>query len=563
MGWGITSQCYPPAVETNVLYYGDNLDILRDAIPAASVDLVYLDPPFNSKRDYNVIFKDESGNSTDAQLLAFEDTWHWGPSVEGTYQYLTNYARHRGAVSTEVSALVGALRKAIGTNQLMAYLVEMTVRLVELHRVLKPTGSLFLHADPTASHYLKIVLDAIFDPRNFVNEIIWKRSDAHNDSGQGATHLGRIHDVILFYRRSEAATYNALFTPLPQQTVDKWYRHVEPETGRRYNLADITGPGGAAKGNPRYEFLGVTRYWRYSRERMQELYDAGLIVQAKPGTVPARKRYLDESNGVSLQDLWTDIDMLRGLSKGERLGYPTQKPLALLERIIAISSDPGDVVLDPFCGCGTALIAAQKLERRWIGIDITYLSIAVMESRLVASFPSLGHVRVIGQPTEVEGARMLAEQSLHDRYEFQYWALTQVGAQPIGDKKKGADAGIDGRIAFTEAGSDVRFVLVSVKSGGVNVSMVRDLIGTMQREDSPLGLFVTLDEPSGPMKVEAAGAGTYHSEIANRDYPRVQIVTVKDILEGRRPQLPLLVMPSSQQAERVDVAPGQVELFGT
>ncbi|MGD0407786.1 MAG: DNA methyltransferase [Candidatus Limnocylindrales bacterium] len=552
-------------MQTNVLYYGDNLDILRRYIPDESVDLIYLDPPFNSNRAYNVIFKDESGNSTDAQLLAFEDTWHWGPDAEAQYAYLTNTNQNQGRVPSTVSTIVAALRSGIGENQMMAYLVEMAVRLVELHRVLKPTGSLYLHCDPTASHYLKVMLDAIFDARNFVNEIVWKRSDAHNDFGQGAKHLGRLHDVILFYRRSESAAFNPIYTPLSQETTDTWYKHVEPGTGRRYNLADITGPGGEAKGNPRYEFLGVTRYWRYSREHMQELYERGLIVQRKPGAVPAIKRYLDESKGVALQDVWSDIDMLRGLSKGERLGWSTQKPLALLERILATSSKPGDIVLDPFCGCGTALVAAQKLDRQWIGIDITYLSIAVMRARLKDSF-GLAEVEVIGQPTEVEGAKaMLVGAGLEGTYQFQWWALDLVGAQPIGGiQRKGADRGIDGVISFsTGPRGEVGRALVSVKSGTVNSGMVRDLKGVLEREKAEIGLFVTLDEPSGPMHLEATTAGVYHSELSGRDYQRIQILTIRELLEEhRRPDLPLLVLPAYQQAERVaKKAAEQGELF--
>ena len=547
----------------NVLYYGDNLPILRRYLPDASVDLVYLDPPFNSNRDYNVIFRDESGRTSDAQLLAFEDTWHWGPDAEATYAYLTNTARHEGRVPAGVSAIVGALRAGLGTNQMTAYLVEMTVRLVELHRVLKPTGSLYLHCDPTASHYLKLVLDALFGPANFVNEIIWKRSDAHNDFGQGARHLGRLHDVLLFYRRSEAATFNPAYTPLPQDTIDTWYRHVEPETGRRYNLADITGPGGAAKGNPHYEFLGVTRYWRYSQERMQRLYEEGRIVQTRPGAVPQQKRYLDESKGVALQDVWTDIEMLRGYRRGERLGWATQKPLALLERIIELSTNPGDIVLDPFCGCGTALVAAQKLDRRWIGIDVTYLAIAVMRARLKDSF-GLAEVPVIGQPTEVEGARQLA-QSPEGRYQFQWWALALVDATPLGGtEKKGADRGIDGVVTFTDQHGKVETVLVSVKSGGVNAGMVRDLRGVLDREQAAIGLFVTLDEPSGPMRQEASTAGVYHSQLWNRDYPRLQILTIRELLAGQKPQLPPFVLPTYQRAERVQAkqAAEQAELFG-
>lgn len=296
---------------------------------------------------------------------------------------------------------------------------------------------------------------------------------------------------------------------------------------------------------------------------MAELEAAGRIVFKKSG-MPYMKRYLDESKGVPLQDLWTDVDMLRGWGgSGERLGYPTQKPLALLERVVAVSSNEGDVVLDPFCGCGTALIAAQKLGRKWVGIDITHLSIAVMRARLHDSFPGMSTVKVIGQPTEVEGARMLAQQSLDGRYEFQYWALSLVNAQPSGQRKKGADSGIDGKVTFSDVGGVVRDVLVEVKSGHVDVSQIRSLKGAMEREQAPLGLFLTLEEPSEPMKVEAATAGFWHSELAGRDYPRVQILTIKELLDGKRPQLPLLVMPTYQQAEKVQQSPGQQALFGT
>lgn len=551
-----------PDLRTNVLYYGDNLDILRRYIPDASVDLVYLDPPFNSNRAYNIIFKDESGRQSDAQIEAFDDTWHWGPGVEQTFAYLTNTARHQGKVPDTVSAIIGALRKAIGANQMMAYLVEMTVRLVELHRVLKATGSLWLHCDPTASHYLKLVLDATFGAEQFRNEVIWKRSDAHNDAGQGLKRLGRIHDVLLFYSKADAYAFNTVWTPLPVETADKWYVRRDPD-GRRWNYGDLTAA--KAGGDTLYEFHGhhpaKGRYWAYSRERMAELEATGRIVFKGSG-MPYLKRYLDESKGVPLQDVWNDVDMLRAWGgSGERLGFPTQKPLKLLERIVAASSSPGDVVLDPFCGCGTAVIAAQKLGRRWIGIDVTHLAIAVMRARLRDSFPGLVEVDVIGQPTEVEGARMLARQSLDGRYEFQYWALSLVDAQPVGGvRKKGADAGIDGKITFSDVGGAVREVLVSVKSGHVNVAQLRDLHGTMEREGAPLGLFVTLEEPSEPMRVEAATAGVFRAELSGRDYPRIQIMTIKELLEGKRPLLPLLVMPTYQQAERVQEAPGQERL---
>ena len=538
---------------TNRLYYGDNLNILRDYIPDGSVDLVYLDPPFNSNRDYNVIFKDESGNKSDAQLIAFEDTWHWGPDAERQYEYLTNTAANGGRVPDSVSTIVDALRHGIGTNQMMAYLTEMTVRLVELHRVLKPTGSLYLHCDPTASHYLKVVLDAIFGPERFMSEIVWKRSSAHSDGKQGRKQHGRIHDIVLVYTKSSEWTWNPVYTPYDEDYIDAFYKYVEPETGRRYRLGDLTGPGGAAKGNPSYELMGITRYWRYSKENMARLVAEGRVIQTKPGAVPAYKRYLDEMPGVSIQDLWTDIPPL-GAQAAERLGYPTQKPLALLERIIEASSNPGDVVLDPFCGCGTALVAAQKLDRRWIGIDVTYLSIAVMKARLLDTL-GLEDVEVVGQPTEVIGAKALAEDPRDGRYQFQWWALSLVGAQPVGgQKKKGADAGIDGVIGFTDAGGKRERVIVSVKSGGVNASMIRDLKGTLEREKAPLGLFITLEEPSRPMKQEAAEAGFWHSEVWNRDYPKIQILSIKDLLElDKKPDLPAFVHEPFQRAQKIDL----------
>jgi DNA modification methylase len=551
-------------LQTNVLYYGDNLEILRRYIPDASVDLIYLDPPFNSNRDYNVIFRDESGNRSDAQLLAFEDTWHWGPSAESTYRYLTNTAHHEGRVPDKVSTIIAALRSGIGSNQMMAYLVEMAVRLVELHRVLKPTGSLYLHCDPTASHYLKLLLDAIFDVHNFRNELVWKRvQTVKGNFGQGSRFFGPQTDTLLFYTKTDRYTFNQPFKPYSEAYTEGTYRHVEPETGRRYRLVSMIGPGGASKGNPRYEVLGVERYWRYSKSRMQELIDQGLVVQSRPGAVPHRKYYLDEGLGVPIQSLWDDINSLQAASN-ERLGYPTQKPIALLERVVSTSSNPGDVVLDPFCGCGTATIAAQSLGRRWIGIDITYLSIAVMKARLKDSFGI--EVPVIGQPTEVEGARQLA-QGDDGRYQFQRWALNLIDARPLGGtEKKGADRGIDGRVTFTIGPKgEMGQALVSVKSGKVNSSMVRDLKGTIERERAEIGVFITLEEPSSEMKLEAATAGVYTSPIDGRDYPRIQILTIRELLEdGKKPMLPLLILSPYQQAERIadKKAAEQQELFG-
>ncbi len=483
------------------------------------MDLVYLDPPFNSQRDYNVIFKNESGRKSDAQLLAFEDTWHWGPSAQVIYAYLTNTTRHEGRVPDQVSGLIAALRNGIGENQMMAYLVEMSVRLVELHRVLKPTGSLYLHCDPTASHYLKVILDAIFGPTRFVNEVVWQRTSAHSDSAQGAKHFGRVADSLLFYSKTSDYVWNQPVVPHDGKYVKSHYPYVEEKSGRRFGHWDITGPGGKAKGNPFYEVMGISKYWRYSEANMAQKIAAGRVIQPSPGSVPREIRYLDESPGTPVGTIWADIPPINSQAK-ERLGYPTQKPMALLDRIIAASSNPGDVVLDPFCGCGTALVAAQKLDRRWIGIDITYLAIAVMRARLKDAF-GLVDVKVVGQPTEVEGARQLAD-SPEGRYQFQWWALNLIDAQPLGGKeKKGADRGVDGVITFTDRHGQLQTVLVSVKSGHVNSGMVRDLKGTVEREKAVIGLFLTLEEPTKEMHLEADTAGLFHSEVWNRDYPRI------------------------------------------
>ncbi len=546
-------------MQTNVLYYGDNLEILRRYIPDASVDLIYLDPPFNSNRDYNVIFRDESGNRSDAQLLAFEDTWHWGPSAEQTYRFLTNTAYHEGRVPDKVSTIIAALRSGIGENQMMAYLVEMAIRLVELHRVLKPTGSLYLHCDPTASHYLKLILDGIFGPMSFRNEISWKRFSAKNDPKR----YGRNHDVILFYSKTSTMTWNVQYGPFEEDYVEENYRYIEPETGRRYRRGDLTAnkPGGDVD----YEWHGMRpyngRHWAYSKANMEKMLAEGRIEFRSTG-MPVYKRYLDEQPGVPQQDIWTDIRLHSG--SNERLGWATQKPVALLERIVTASSNPGDVVLDPFCGCGTAVVAAQKLDRKWIGIDITYLSIAVMKARLKDSFGI--DVPVIGQPTEVEGARQLA-QGDDGRYQFQWWALNLIDARPLGGvEKKGADRGIDGRITFTIGPrGEMGQALVSVKSGHVNSSMIRDLKGTIEREGAQIGLFVTLEEATKEMQLEATTAGFYTSPIDGRDYPRIQILTIRELLEEhKKPMLPLLILPTYQQAERISAkkAAEQKELFG-
>ncbi|WP_257310650.1 DNA methyltransferase [Geothrix fuzhouensis] len=519
----------------NQLFFGDNLHVLRESLADASVDLVYLDPPFNSKRDYNLLFKSPEGGESHAQITAFEDSWHWGEQAEREYGEILQSGH------TRMADLISAFRSFLGENDVMAYLVMMANRLLELHRVLKPTGSLYLHCDPAASHYLKLVLDGVFGPENFLNEVIWKRTTAHSS----ANRYGPIHDTILYYGKAKPVLWNQQYTDHDEAYLETKYRYTDKD-GRRYRLSDLTAAGvrHGSSGKP-WHGIDVTAkgcHWKYTIENLEEHDANGRIYWPPKGTVPQYKRYLDEMQGTAVQDIWDDIPPINSQAQ-ERLGYPTQKPIALLERILNASSNPGDVILDPFCGCGTAVHAAQKLGRSWIGIDITHLAISLIEKRLKDAFPGISF-EVHGTPKDLEGARDLAER---DKYQFQWWACSLVDAQPFQGKKKGADGGIDGVIYFADAvgGKAVtQRLVVSVKGGSVNVAQVRDLKGVLDREKAPIGLFVTLEEPTKPMRVEAASAGFYKGG-NGKDYPRLQILTVAELLEGRkRAEFPDLSMGS-------------------
>ena len=429
--------------------------------------------------------------------------------------------------------MLRAMRAALGENDMMAYLAMMAVRLIELHRVLKPTGSLYLHCDPTASHHLKMILDGIFGYENYLNEIVWKRTTTKSDFRQGAKNWPRIHDTIFYYAKDASAisVFAQPFTAYADEYVANKYKNVDPD-GRKYMLDKLTAPGSGTRGHPQYEFMGVTRYWVYNRAKMETLLAEGRIVQPSPGSVPRYKRYLDEVKGVAIGDFWGDISAINSMAI-ERLGYPTQKPLFLLERIISASSNPGDVVLDPFCGCGTAIHAAEKLGRKWIGIDVTHLAIALVERRLKEAFPGITY-EVHGVPKDIAGARDLASR---DKHEFQKWITAIIGAQPYKGGKKGMDRGIDGYLHFRDADKKSEFAIVSVKGGEtLTPSMIRDLKGTMEREKAALGLFLTLNEPTREMVKEAVSAGFY--ETGGQKIPRLQILTAAAILEGRKPQVP-------------------------
>ena len=545
---------------TNTLYYGDNLDILRQHVPDESVDLVYLDPPFNSNASYNVLFKEQTGEESPAQIKAFTDTWEWTQESERVFEQeiILN-----PETPPNVKDMITAFRQFIGRNAMMAYLVMMTPRLVELRRVLKPTGSIYLHCDPTASHYLKLLMDAVFGPGQYRSQINWRRTNAHNDAKQGRRQYGNVCDSILYYTKSNRWTWNWLYTEYDSQYVDSFYKFTEEGSERRYQMGDLTAakPGGDTSYEWRvkrlgdgdweadltdeylnpvkdWEYKGVLpytgRYWAYSKDGMSTMAAEGRIAYTKSGT-PRYKRYLDEMPGVPLQNDWTDI---RPASRSESLGYPTQKPQALLERIIEASSNEGDVVLDPFCGCGTAVAAAEKLKRQWIGVDVTHLAVALMKNRLKTAFNIVpgADYEVVGEPADVGSARALAEQ---DRYQFQFWAMSLLGALPREQNKRGADRGIDGVIHFIDGPRpSTRKAVVQVKSGKVSSPLIRDLKGTVEREKAALGLFITLEDPTRDMRTEAVSAGFYRSETWQRDYPKIQIRTIADLLGGTAFDIP-------------------------
>ncbi len=506
------------------LFFGDNLDILRKEIKDESIDLIYLDPPFNSKRDYNVFLKTPKGHVSDAQITAFDDTWHWGEQAEREFSELLRQS------NTDVAELIQSLRRFLKETDMMAYLVMMANRLVELHRVLKSTGSLYLHCDPTASHYLKIVLDTVFGADNFRNEIMWRRTHSHNDP----KNYGNVLDSIFYYVKSDTFTWNRVYTPYTQEYIEKYYRHKD-ENGRLYQLVSLRSP--QPRPNLTYDYKGYKPHpngWAVSLEVMKKLDADGKLhfPSSKDGAI-REKYFLDEMLGVPLQNSWDDINPISAQA-AERLGYPTQKPLALLERIIKASSNEGDVVLDPFCGCGTAVHAAQVLKRDWVGIDITHLAISLIEKRMKDAFPSITF-EIHGTPKDLGGAIDLAER---DKYQFQWWACSLVNAQPYQGKKKGSDGGIDGLIFFQDDNSGAKKIVVSVKGGAnVGVSMVKDLITTVQNEKAEIGLFVTLTEPTKPMTVQATSAGFYQSPHMG-EFPKIQILTIAELLSGKKPLYP-------------------------
>ncbi|MCX6380177.1 MAG: DNA methyltransferase [Armatimonadetes bacterium] len=544
----------------NTLYFGNNLEIIPKHIAEESVDFIYLDPPFNSDRDYNVLFKEQSGHESPAQIQAFGDTWNWAGAAEDWEDF------HNLCPVPKVIELMQGFHNSIGENDLMAYLVMMAPRLYHLYRVLKPTGSLYLHCDPTASHYLKLILDGILGAKNFKNELIWKRTSAHSSSKR----YGPAHDVILFYTKSDMYTWNPQYTAHDEAYLTKFYRHAN-SAGSRFRLSDLTAAGVRA-GDSGREWRGINptaagRHWAVPSKPLYEILDKKavgtlttqekldildaqeLIYWPPKGTVPQYKRFLADTKGVTLQDVITDLPPISAHSK-ERLGYPTQKPLTLLERLLSASSNAGDVVLDPFCGCGTTIIAAQKLGRHWIGIDVAPIATSLIKTRLFDSFgtrdvrllsrddPARDNVFAVeGLPTDVAGARLLYQKDSSHK-DFEMWAVGLVPAIP--QERKGSDRGIDGIAYIQDNPKKPSKAIVQVKGGHVGVSQVRDLLGVMTREKAELGFFITLEAPTQAMLNEASAAGFYSppSGVGKR-VSKIQIRTIEDILTGKAFEFPL------------------------
>lgn len=459
----------------NRLYFGDNLTMLREHVEPESVDLIYLDPPFNSDANYNVIFRNGIEPIAEAQAEAFRDTWHWDLPASEAYDDVVRHGR-------DPAEVLRSLRGWLGTNGLMAYLSMMTARLIEMRTALKPTGSLFLHCDPTASHYLKIILDAVFGHRAFQNEIIW----SYRRWPTTANRFQRMHDSILFYSREPGENqFHVLYQEPTESSKKRWKGKKQQAT-----------------------------FWDDGSRR------PGLELE-------------EDSAGVPLNDVW-NIPIIAPVAK-ERIGYPTQKPLTLLERIIEATTKPGDVVLDPFCGCGTTVEAAQKMGRAWLGIDVTHYAISLIEERLNRANAPKGSYEVFGRPTDLRGAHDLFRR---DKHQFQWWASWLLGAQSYKTEKRGADGGVDGKFYFANGPYGTGKIVSSVKGGeSIGVSHVRELEGVLRDQKAEMGILITLHEPTQPMRAFAAGAG-FVPQSAHGRLPRIQIVTVTDLLDGRMPQMP-------------------------
>ncbi|PZQ49785.1 MAG: site-specific DNA-methyltransferase [Rhodovulum sulfidophilum] len=528
----------------NKLWYGDNLTIMQ-GMAKYSVDLIYLDPPFKSDTNYNLLYKNMTGKPVPEQAEAFFDTWTLDANKLEVARAMPVLMREHGVDDYYEDfwrLWMNALRHT--QPELMAYLIYMVQRLLYMKTILRPTGSIYLHCDPTASHYIKIMMDAIFGHQNFRNEIIWKRTSAHS----GARRYGPVHDVILFYSAGQHYTWNRVAQSYDEKYLDTKYRHNDKRG--RYRLSDLTGAGRRAGDSGRpwrgFDPDAGGRHWgvpaaivrelggdpSLSTQEKLDLLDGHDFIYMTPGRggkpgFPQLKRYLEPGSGQPVQDVFSDISPVNSMAE-ERLGYPTQKPVALLDRIIQASSNKGDIVFDPFCGCGTTIYSAIKNERRWVGCDIAILSVKLIREQLIGDKWRLVErhdFEVDGIPTSVEGAEELFRR---DPFQFQHWFVERIGGFPM--QKKVADRGIDGRVYF-ETAEGLREVILSVKGGKLRPTDVRDLRGVMEREGAAMAGFLSLQEPSKAMKVEAAEAGMF--EYNGINYPRLQLLTAREVLESK------------------------------
>lgn len=528
----------------NKLFYGDNLTIMQ-GMPLHSVDLIYLDPPFKSDQNYNLVYKTMTGKPVPEQAQAFCDTWEMDAEKEHLAKTMPVLMREKGIDDYYVEfwrLWMNALRYT--QPHLLAYLIYMVQRLLYMKTLLRSTGSIYLHCDPTASHYIKIMMDGIFGHQNFRNEIIWKRTSAHSSGRK----YGAIHDVILFYSRSDKFTWNVQYGPYDKDYIEKEFR-AEADSDRPVKYENLTGAG-ITKGRSGQPWRGVDpsasgRHWAIpsrilrqfcideklsTQDKLEKLLAVGRIKINADGKPLMRglKTYLDELPGMPLQDIWTDVLRVGNTAK-VRLGYPTQKPVELLKRIIEASSRENAVVFDPFCGCGTTVYAAQETGRNWIGCDVAILAIKLIREILGERYRLVEgkHFTVDGIPVSVEQAEELFK---HDPFQFQHWAVERIGGFPT--QKKGADFGIDGRLYF-ETKDTLKSMIISVKGGHIRPTDIRDLRGVLEREEgAELAGFISLQEPTKAMREEAAKAGMYN--YGNESYPRLQLLSIKEIVENKK-----------------------------
>ena len=555
-----------PDLHPNSLYYGDCLEVMSHW-PAEQVDLIYLDPPFKSDANYNQLFGTENG--VPARVRAFTDTWTWNEAAAERYVRLNRATAH------PAHKAIRGLHAMLGECGMLAYLTYMAERLAECRRVLKSTGSIYLHCDPTASHYLKTLMDTIFSARNFLNEVVWRRTGSHNS----ADRYGPIHDVILFYAKSEAYKHRPVFSPYLKGHVDDYFKKSD-ERGRYWtNSIHGSGTRNGESGKPwrGYDPTPAGRHWAVpgalvralgidpslsQHKKLDALYELGVIDLPKSG-LPTYRQYLETSPGLLLQDIWSFQPHTRGVlhqsdkgidqdvrwipkrDKKERLGYPTQKPLGLLERIVRASSAPGDLVLDPFCGCGTTIAAANRLDRKWIGIDISPFAARLVRDRRLKD----GSINIYGIPVDMEGARLLLKSNPFD---FEAWIVMSIEGLAANEVQVG-DRGIDGRGAmFTVPNGESGLVLAQVKGSGYTASALRDFQGTMAREKATAGVFVTLERVETPAaRAAAQSMGTY--SIGATAYPRLQFWSAEEHLEGIRPNLPAMADPYTGMAVQTDM----------